>query len=168
MELTPAFVARAALGAVGAAMLLRGAAIYRPTLWLSAFGAGAVAAVALIPSADPRLVAGAALLAGLVSVAVTAWVHRIGLVVIGAVVGGTVAFAAASLFGPELWPAAVGALAGAVLLPFVFDRALPYTTPAIGAVLLGTALERGDNLLVLGVLYLVGVAAQARSSEADG
>lgn len=168
MELTPALVARAALGAVGAAMLLRGAAIYRPTLWLSAFGAGAVGVVALSPAgADPRLVAGAGLLAGLVSVAITAWVHRAGLVVIGAVVGGTAAVAVSSLVEAGSWSVAVGALAGALLLPFGFDRALPYTTPAIGAVLLATAADRSDNVLVLGVLYVVGVAAQLASRDVE-
>ncbi len=168
MDLTPALLARVALGVIGLAVLVRGAAIYRPALWFSAFSAGAVAVVALAPEgADPRVLAGIALLTGLASVAITTWVHRIGLVVIGAVVGGTIAFAAGTWLGAPPWAVPVGGLAGAVAMPFVFDRALPFTTPAVGAVLVATAADRGDNLLVIAVLYLVGVAAQARSREGE-
>lgn len=165
----PALVLRLAIGVVGAVVLLRGARIYRPALAMSAFGAGALGVAAVLvrlgvwvpAAAAPSALLVAALIGGVVGVVIVRLAHSAGLAAIGGLVGATAGSALAAAFaGGAWWAGPVGAVVGAAVMPFVFDRLLPITTPAAGAALISGAVGWHSPLLAFVALYGIGVAAQ--------
>lgn len=166
---------RLAIGVIGAAVLLRGARIYRPALAMAAFGAGAVGTVALLgaiepwvaQAADPTVIVAGAVVGGTLAALVIRVAHRVGLAVVGGLVGATVGAAVAHAFASAAWWAGpVGGLIGALGAPWLYDKMLPITTPAAGAALIAFAGGWTDHLLAILGLFGVGVVAQLAPQRA--
>lgn len=168
---------RGAVGLVGAILLLAGARVYKLALALAGFGVGAVLVAAglvwgsgYVPAlAEPTLVAVASVIGGLLLMAVISVVHRLGLVGVGALVGASAAGGVADAVSgaPPFWVPFVGALAGAIALPFLFPTLLKVATPAVGAVLIGWAVGMPTHPWLLLGLWIFGMLVQLRSPRRE-
>jgi hypothetical protein len=169
------------LGAgVGAAVLLVfGAEIYRPAMYVGAFGVGGAIAAGVLWGLAPIWPVvehpGASFLivlafGGLVA-AITGAAHRYGLVAIGFVSGGVIGAAGGAVaggggFGPI--GAVVGGVIGAVSLPWVYEKMLPITTSVVGATLAAFALGRIETPWIIAAFAIGGSLFQLVLKVATG
>jgi len=172
-------VVRLLVGAIGAVLLLWGARIYKPALMMTSFAAGSLGAVAVLimatavlPAlASPAVLIVGALIGGLALAGLTALVHRLGLVAVGALAGvtaaGAVVEAVTGAVGPW-WAVALGAVAGAVALPLAFKGLLKVVTPAVGAVCIAWAVGLPTHLLLLLGLWAFGAVVQLAIGSGRG
>jgi hypothetical protein len=124
------------------------------------------------PEAVILLIAiGMGLLAGLLAVVL----QRVAVAVAGGLAGGMIAMEVASMLGSTSEPARwifflVGAALAAILVLAVFDWALILLSALSGANLVSGALPLGHTaqLIVLAILFLAGVLAQARMWRVSG
>jgi hypothetical protein len=166
---TSPVVVRGVVGVSGAIVALAGARIYRPSLFLGAFAVGVIGASMLLSSALPYLPAAmhqqeaaiaVALAGGVVAAGSAAYIHRIGLVLVGAVVGLAATLAIASLAGLTPWIGLVGAAIGAVAFPFVYPKLLEVLTPAVGAAMIAWAAGLPHAVWILVPVFVIGCAVQ--------
>jgi hypothetical protein len=165
------WLVRVVVGVLGLVVLFWGARIYKPALLMVSFGAGAVGAAgvldalsARVPAMDrPEVIIVGALVAGAAVAAVAMAAHKLALLGVGALAGVAFAGAVGALFPPDTfpwWGVLIGALVGAVAMPFVFPSLLKIATPAVGAVLVAWAIGRPDQLWVIGGLWVLGALFQ--------
>ena len=171
------WLGRVGLGVAGLVLDLAGARIYDVALWLGGFVAGAMGGLMLVTAAAPFVPAIAAppvpfvvaAVAGVALAVVVRLVHRVGVVVLGAVLGVAVGQAVAASFLPTAWwPAAAGLVVGAVAVPLAWKRLLSVITAAAGSLLVATAAGYPHDLRVVGVLFAVGVLAQGLGGRGRG
>lgn len=163
-------VLRAAVGAVGALMLVAGARVYRVALFGSCFAVGAVGGALafawggtwLSPLGQPLVIGVGAVVMGAAVVGVAAMAHRVALLGVGAMLGVLVGAAAGSLAGAAgaLPGAGLGALVGALAFPWVFPWVLRLASAGVGAVSLAWAFGRPDALGWIAALWAVGTLVQ--------
>lgn len=171
--LTSPLALQVLIGVAGVVLLVRGASIYKWALWLAGFGVGAAGTAAgllwlgeRIPEvATPAAVGISALIAGITVAIATVWVHRLGLVAVGALLGATLVAAVSPRLGLPWWVALVGSAVGGAAMPWVFPHLLLVATPAVGAMLVAHALGVPTHLGVLGGLWLAGVVIQGLSQR---
>ena len=169
MAVASPMMVRVVTGIVGLILLVAGARLYKPALMLAAFTAGGLLVVAtlstagaLVPAlATPAMLAAGGLFAGVA----TAWVahvaHRVALVVIGGLTGLSLASGIQHLVAEAPgWIPVVGAIVGAIGLPWVYESLLKVVTPAVGAVCIAWALAVPDTAWILGGLWAFGAAVQ--------
>ncbi len=164
---------RALVGVAGAVLLVAGARLYRPALFLAGFGAGAAGTVAglltlaqWIPALSaPTVLVVAGLVGGALLCVLTLMVHRIGLIGVGGLVGATGAASIAGVMSaaPPWWAPIAGAIVGAVLLPYLFPVLLTVVTPAVGAVLIAWAAGHPSHPVLLIGVWAVGCVVQLAS-----
>lgn len=164
---------RVLVGMAGVVLLLWGARIYKPAVWLVSFSAGALGAVVLLGAgaedlpvlADPVVVVVGALLTGAVVAGVAALVHKLGLIAMGGLGGVILAQTATQLVLAEAgpwWIGLIGGLLGALAMPLLFKRLLVLLTAAAGALCLAWSVGQPTHALLLAGLWVVGVLWQAR------
>jgi hypothetical protein len=158
---------RLALGALGAALLLRGAQL----VWLSLAAPGVLAGLLLasaLTSSSPLFIQ---LAAGIALAGLGGWVaHRlekVALRVAGALAGGVIIAAIGEIQAPP-WPAwagLLGALAGAMVLPRLAGLAIKITTPILGAIALVAATAPPPSWHLPTIIVLAGVGAVRQLSN---
>lgn len=169
---------RLLVGAAGGLVLLVGARVYEWALFGSAAVLGTVGGAALIVLVDeavpgtatPIALAIGGLVGGLLLLFVARAAHKLALVGVGALLGLASGSALGTLVGGAWWSPVLGAVVGAIALPFLFPTLLKILTPGVGAVGVVWALGMPDRLWLLALLWLVGAAVQlgfVRTRERD-
>jgi hypothetical protein len=160
---------RFAVGLVGLLLLLAGARWYHRAVALAAFVAGTVlASAAMVIACDvlavpipPVVMVVVALVCGGSVAGVAKMAHRLVLLAVGAMAGGTaVAALSAHVAAVPMWGALLGMLVGALIVPWIWDQTLKILTPAVGAVAVAWAVGLPDNLLLVMGLWVFGAVAQ--------
>ena len=105
---------------------------------------------------------GIAIAAGMAGAVLMIMVEKIALSAAGGALIGGLTLAIGPLFIKEVpWYAAtIGGLIGAMLFPMIYRRSLRIVTPVMGALAVGLALERPEDLWLLGGLSVVGIVLQ--------
>lgn len=159
---------RVLVGLLGGLLVVAGARWLRVGLGLAAFGVGAAgvgsALAALAPTlpaaAGPSVAIPAALLGGAALLMAARLVERVAMLVAGGFTGLVVGVALASWVGAPAWLALVGALAGALLFPWLWERLLRVVTAVAGAGMVAWAVGMPDHLGLIGGLAVFGVVVQ--------
>ena len=156
---------RLVIGGLGSLSLLFGARLYKPALFGSAFAVGVVGVFAAASSlsvgaigALPLLIT--ALIAGAAVAIVAGIAHRVALIAIGAIAGAVAGLGIASVLVLPFWVPLLGALIGALALPWGLHSVLKVVTPVVGATLIGWAAGWLDRPLWLAGLVAVGLVVQ--------
>lgn len=164
-------VLRVVVGLLGAVVLLAGARLAKPALYMASFGVGATGAVlglqagaALAPALGGPIVLLVGACVGGLAVAVVARVAvKVALFAAGALTGVVATGAVATVMVPVVlpwWSVLVGALAGVVVVPLLARFLLRLAAAAVGAVLVAWALAMPTHPWLLLGLFVVGAAVQ--------
>ena len=159
----------------GAALLLLG----RKLFWLFVAAVGYIVTLNLgaqfFADADPNLRLAVALVTGVVGAALAVILQRAAVWLAGFLGGGYVVLTAFQLLGQH--PTGVvfavvflmGGIAGAFFVEWLFDWAVIALSSLMGALLIAPSLHlpRLINWLVIGAMFLVGLAVQARLTERE-
>ena len=147
---------------LGLILVVFGSRTYRLLLVAPGLVAGVLLAIEYSPVGDEMTRAGIALGAGLAGAVLMLLVEKIALSSVGAAVLGGLTMAIAPQFLREVpWYApAIAGLVGAMLFPAIYRRSLRIVTPVLGALVVGFALQRPDDLILLGTLAGVGIILQ--------
>lgn len=167
--------------------MLLGARAYEWALFGSAAVLGTVGGAALVVLVDQAVPGAAspialtigALVGGVLLLGLAKATHKAALVGVGGLLGAAGGSAVAVLaLGGAWWGPLLGALVGAIGLPFVFPMVLKLVTPGVGAVGVAWAVGMPDKLWLLALLWVFGAGVQlgfirtrerntARAEESD-
>jgi hypothetical protein len=148
--------------AVGLILVIFGSRTYKLLLVAPGLVAGVLLAIEYAPVGDPMTKTGIAIGAGIAGAVLMLMVEKIALSSVGAAVLGGLTMAIGPQFVKEVpWYAAtIAGLVGAMIFPAIYRRSLRIVTPILGALAVGFALERPEDLILLGTLSLVGIVLQ--------
>jgi len=148
--------------AIGVILILFGSRTYK--LFLMSPGAviGVLLAIEYSPSGDDLTKAGIAVGAGIVGAVLMILVEKIALSAVGGALLGGLTFAIGPSFVSEVpWYApTIAGLVGAMFFPVIYRRSLRIVTPVLGALAVGLALDRPEDLWLLGGLSIIGIVLQ--------
>jgi hypothetical protein len=153
-----AWVPRIVVGAIGAYLLLGGAASYRRALLLAGFAAGAGFATQALQIVGPAAWA-IAFLAGALTALLFSFAERIAVALLGAAIFATLG-ALLAPFVPQVQAWIVTAVAGVLglfLMAPLYGAALPIVSAAGGALLVAWSIDRLHDARVLFVCAVVGL-----------
>ena len=153
---------------VGATLALLGARIYKAAVVLPGFAIGVLAVLAATERFAPGVTSPlglflAAVALGIVGGAICWFLERIAVMAAGALLAGGLAHALAPLVMGAVTPWYVpvaASLLGLLLFPRLYRALLPVVTPIIGALCIAWALDRPDDLVLIGGVSAVGMIVQ--------
>ena len=154
---------RVPVAALGLLLIGWGARLYRVAIVAPGFVAGVFIGLQLASGAEltTRLIAGLTL--GIIGGAILHFAERFAIAVTGALLIGGLANAIAPLVmgGPVPWYVPTAAsLLGLLLFPSVYRALLKLITPLLGALCVAWALDRPQDVLLIGGLAAAGVIFQ--------
>jgi hypothetical protein len=147
---------------IGLILVFFGSRTYKLFLMSPGAVVGVLLAVEYSPVGDQMTKAGIAVAAGMAGAVLMIMVEKIALSAAGGALIGGLTLAIGPLFIKEVpWYAmTIGGLIGAMLFPTIYRRSLRIVTPVMGALAVGLALERPEDLWLLGGLSVVGIVLQ--------
>ena len=148
--------------ALGVILVLFGSRTYKLFLMSPGAVGGVLLALKYSPTGDELTKAGIAVGAGIVGALLMILVEQLALSAVGgALVGGLTLAIGPQFVSVVPWYApTIGGLIGAMLFPTIYRRSLRIVTPIVGALAVGLALDRPEDLWLLGGLSLVGIVLQ--------
>ncbi len=165
------------VGLAAVVLCLDGARATKVAVAVAAFGSGAVGAAVLASGAlglDGLTTAVLSLCGGVGALLLARIAEKVGLVVVGSVLGAALVGGVDQTFGLGLpwWASLAGVVLGGLLMPRAFGWLLIVLTPAVGGGLLAWAVGRQDDLRIIGAAFVVGVVVQlgrrGRRDDEDG
>ena len=159
----PSALARLVVGLLGVLLLVAGARLYRLAIVAPGFAAGVLAGLELMASTDPTTRLVSALALGIIGAVLLHMVERLAVAAAGALLLAGLAHALSPLVlaGPEPWYVPVAAaLVGLLLFPRLYKAMLPAITAVLGSLAVAWAVERPEDLVLIGVLSVIGFALQ--------
>ena len=148
--------------AIGVILIVVGSRYYKFFLMSPGAVVGVLLAVEYSPTGDEMTKAGIAVGAGLIGALLMHLVEKIALSTAGAALVGGLTLAFGPLFIKEVpwYGPTIGGLVGAMIFPIIYRRSLRIVTPIMGALAVCLALDRPEDLWLLGVLSGVGIVLQ--------
>jgi len=147
---------------VGLILVFFGSRTYKLFLISPGLVVGVLLAIEYSPTGDAAAKAGIAVGAGLVGSLLMLMVEKIALSSAGAALFSGLTLAIGPQFVRHVpWYApTIAGLVGAMLFPLVYRRSLRIVTPVMGALAIVLALDRPEDLWLLGSLTVIGIVLQ--------
>ena len=148
--------------AIGVILILFGSRFYKFFLMSPGAVVGVLLAVEYSPTGDETVKAGIAVGAGLIGALLMRLVEKVALSCAGGALVSGLTLALGPLFVKTVpWYApTIGGLVGAMFFPVIYRRSLRIVTPIMGALAVGLALDRPEDLWLLGFLSVLGIVLQ--------